>query len=93
MDLFSSSETRNDVAKAPSDEPEAVNTSHSSAFQRVVLHAFGLRPAFRDVLLLCDIQECTIAEAAAILDISAAAVCVRLDRARRLLSARLASEA
>jgi DNA-directed RNA polymerase specialized sigma24 family protein len=57
-----------------------------------VLHAFGLRPALRDVFLLCDIQGVTIAEAAAILNISPAVVATRLVRARREVNALVESE-
>jgi DNA-directed RNA polymerase specialized sigma24 family protein len=66
--------------------------SGQGAFQRIVLHAFGLRRVYRDVLLLCYIQGFTIAEAAAILDISPAAATTRLDRARRQLNTRLGTE-
>ena len=60
------------------------------ALERIVTHAFGLRPVFRRVFLLCDIQGFTVAEAAAILGISPAAVTTRLDRARREMNVRLA---
>ena len=58
-------------------------------FQRVVTLAFGLRPVLRKVFLLCDIRGCTIADAAAILGISPAAVTARLTRARREIDRRL----
>jgi len=70
----------------------ALKASDQGAFQRIVLHAFGLRPVYRDVLLLCDIQGFTIDEAAAILDIDPSAVSARLDRARRQLNGRLGAE-
>jgi DNA-directed RNA polymerase specialized sigma24 family protein len=59
------------------------------ALHAIVLQAFILPAAFRKVFLLCDIQGFTINEAATILEISAAAVSARLDRARRLLAARI----
>ena len=54
------------------------------------MHAFGLRPVIRRAFLLCDIQGFTVAEAAAILGVSPAAVTTRLDRARREMNVRLA---
>jgi DNA-directed RNA polymerase specialized sigma24 family protein len=66
-------------------------TTDQDALERIVMHAFGLRPVFRRAFLLCDIQGFTVAEAAAILGISPAAVTTRLDRARRELNVRLAA--
>jgi DNA-directed RNA polymerase specialized sigma24 family protein len=60
------------------------------ALERIVLHAFGLRPMFRRVFLLCDIQGFTVAKAASILGISSAAATARLERARREMNVRLA---
>jgi len=68
---------------------ERMTTDHD-ALERIVIHAFGLCPVFRRAFLLCDIQGFTVAEAAAILGISPAAVTARLDRARREMNARLA---
>lgn len=65
------------------------NANGQDAFERIVMHAFELRPAFRRAFLLCDIQGFTITEAAAILRISPTAVAVRLDRARREMDLRL----
>jgi DNA-directed RNA polymerase specialized sigma24 family protein len=65
--------------------------SDKDALERIVMHAFRLRSAFRKVFLLCDIQGFTVAEAAAILGISPAAATVRLDRARREMNVRLAA--
>ena len=62
------------------------------SFQVVVMHAFELRPIFRNVFLLCEIQSFTVDEAAAILGISPNAVALRLDRARRELSIRMKAE-
>jgi DNA-directed RNA polymerase specialized sigma24 family protein len=58
-------------------------------FQRIVMHAFGLRPIFRKVFLLCDIRGCSIEETADILRISPTAVTARLMRARREMVIRL----
>jgi len=58
-------------------------------FQRTVIHAFGLRPAWREVFLLCDVQGFTIAEAAIILGLGPAVVTTRLDQARHQMNARL----
>lgn len=59
------------------------------AFEKIVMHAFQLRPAFRKAYLLCDIQGFTIAETADILRISPRAVAIRLARARREMNLRL----
>ena len=68
---------------------KARKASKPGEFQKIVIHAFGLRPAFSKVFLLCDIGGLTVAEAASILGISHAAVTLRLERARRELQARL----
>ena len=57
--------------------------------EQVVLHAFQLNAPFRKVYLLCDVQGRSVAETAAILDISPAAVKMRLRRARITMKARL----
>ena len=62
------------------------------AFQLVVMHALELRPVFRNVFLLCEIQSFTIDEAATILGISTDAAQLRLDRARRELSIKMRAE-
>jgi DNA-directed RNA polymerase specialized sigma24 family protein len=72
-----------------SNGPVARKASEQGAFQRIVMHAFGLRPNWRGVFLLCDIQGFTIAESAAILGVSPATVTSRLDLARREMNARL----
>ena len=92
MGLFSISDSRNGRSSVASQDESARRASDPDAFQRIVLHAFRLRPVFREVFLLCDVQECTIAEAAAILNISPSAAAARLDRARRLLDAQLGTE-
>jgi len=51
--------------------------------QAVVMHALHLRPALREVFLLCDIQGCSITEAAMMLGIEPDAVVRRLEHARR----------
>lgn len=61
------------------------------ALERIVLHALGLRPLFRRVFMLCDIQGFTVVQVADILGISPAAVTARLDRARREVNVRLAA--
>ena len=65
-------------------------SSDQEALERVVMHAFSLRPVIRRAFLLCDIQGFTVAEAAAILGISPAAVTARLERARREMNVLLA---
>lgn len=71
------------------DKPVTRTAIDQDAVQRSVRHASGLLPVFRTAFLLCDIQGFTVAEVAAILRISPAAVKARLDRARRLLSVRM----
>ena len=65
-------------------------STDQDALERIVTHALGLRPVIRRAFLLCDIQGFTVAEAAAVLGISPAAVTARLDRARREMNVRLA---
>jgi DNA-directed RNA polymerase specialized sigma24 family protein len=65
-------------------------SSDQEALERIVMHAFSLRPVIRRAFLLCDIQGFTVAEASAMLGISPAAVTIRLDRARREMNVRLA---
>jgi DNA-directed RNA polymerase specialized sigma24 family protein len=65
------------------------DNEESLSRQIVVLHAFALRRHFRDVFLLCEIQEMTVSEAAAILNVSAAVVEARLRRARREIGNRV----
>ena len=67
-------------------------STDQDALERIVMHAFGLRPVIRRAFLLCDIRGFTVAEAAAILGISPAAVIARLNRARREMNVRLASQ-
>jgi len=64
-------------------------TKQQDALQRIERHALGLLPVFRKVFLLCAIRGFTIEETAAILDISPAAVTLRLARARREIDIRL----
>ena len=61
------------------------------ALERIVMQAFSLRPVFRRVFLLCDIQGLTVSQAADVLGISPDAVMARLDRARREMNVRLAA--
>jgi len=65
-------------------------SSDQEALERIVMHAFAMPSVFRKAFLLCDIQGFSVAETASILGISASAVALRLDRARRELNARLA---
>jgi hypothetical protein len=63
--------------------------SNRGVLHKKRVHAFGLRPIFCKVFLLCDIAGCTIAEAAGVLGIGPAAVALRLARARREINIRL----
>ncbi len=70
-----------------SDNGVTRKAGQQGAFQGIVMRAFGLRPAFREVFLLCDVQGFTIAETAYLLSISPAVVIKRLHRARRDVTA------
>jgi len=59
------------------------------AFQGIVLNAFELSASCRDVFLLCDMQDYTIAETGTILGISECEVSDRLVQARRELNKRM----
>jgi RNA polymerase sigma-70 factor (ECF subfamily) len=52
----------------------------------------GLPPIYREIFLLRDVEELSIAEAAEVLQISAASVKVRLHRARMMLQKSLAPQ-
>lgn len=54
-------------------------------FQCLLLRAFELPKAYRDVFLLREIQGHTLGEIAAILEISPRTAVVRLKRARRAI--------
>ncbi len=56
------------------------------AFQRALLRAFQLRPAYRDVFLLKEIQGHSLSEVAAILGINLRTAHVRLTQAHREIS-------
>ena len=73
------------------NSPLVRKTDAQDVLQKIVMHAFSLRPAFRRVFLLCDIQGFTVAKTAAILGLSNAAVRTRLYRARREMNVRLAA--
>jgi DNA-directed RNA polymerase specialized sigma24 family protein len=60
-------------------------TEKPGVFQCLLLRAFGLPKAYRDVFLLREIQGHTLAEIAAILEISPRTAVVRLKRARRAI--------
>ena len=67
----------------PKARKRAPGIEHPGVFQCVLLRAFGLPTADRDVFLLKEIQGHTLAEVAAILGISIGTAQVRLTRARR----------
>jgi DNA-directed RNA polymerase specialized sigma24 family protein len=53
--------------------------------QAVVMHAMHLQRAFRESFILCDIQGCSITEAAQMLGVTPEVVIRRLNRARGIL--------
>jgi DNA-directed RNA polymerase specialized sigma24 family protein len=60
-------------------------TEKPGVFQCLLLRAFELPKAYRDVFLLREIQGHTLAEITAILEISPRTAVVRLKRARRAI--------
>jgi DNA-directed RNA polymerase specialized sigma24 family protein len=70
-----------------SNNPATRDAGQHDALEANVMHAIGVGPLFRKAYLLCDIQGLTIDDAAGILGISPSAVSIRLDRARRAMSA------
>jgi predicted DNA-binding protein (UPF0251 family) len=58
------------------------NTIPSGVMQTIILHAMQLPRGARELFLLCDVQRCSLAEAAANLGISQAAANKKLKRAR-----------
>ena len=56
------------------------------AFQRALLRAFQLRPAYRDAFLLKEIQGHSLSEVAAILGINLRTAHTRLTQAHREIS-------
>ena len=76
------------------DEYEAITrvATGQDGLERILMHAFGMRPILRGAFLLCDIRGFAVAEAAVILGISPIAVITRLDRARRQMNVRLGTE-
>lgn len=66
-------------------EPEILREQGIVSFQvrqAMLMHALQLRRDCREVFLLCDVQQCSLAEAAVILGIS------EMTAKRRLLTAR-----
>jgi len=55
----------------------------SGVMQAVLMHALQLRRSCREVFLLCDVQQCSLAEAALILGISQITAKRRLRLARQ----------
>lgn len=55
----------------------------SGIVQAVLMHALQLRRSWREVFLLCDVQRCSLAEAALILGISRITAKRRLQLARQ----------
>jgi DNA-directed RNA polymerase specialized sigma24 family protein len=67
----------------PHGRKPAPGLERPGAFQCLLLRAFGLPKAYREVFLLKEIQGYTLAEIAAILGISTETVLLRWKRARR----------
>lgn len=66
-------------ARSPRPEDRVMDQTFSAAVERSVA---GLKPGFRTVLLLVDVDQLTYAEAAHVLDIPVGTVVSRLFRAR-----------
>ena len=58
------------------------NSIPSGVMQTIIMHAMQLPRGARELFLLCDVQKCSLAEAAANLGISQAAANRKLKRAR-----------
>jgi RNA polymerase sigma-70 factor (ECF subfamily) len=80
-----------DAVGSPSDTPEAVLLAHAD--QQMVQNALELLPVpFREVILLCDIEEMSYQEIAEIVGIPIGTVMSRLSRARKSLRELLAEK-
>jgi DNA-directed RNA polymerase specialized sigma24 family protein len=71
---------RRHFIKRPTAISRDIDVRH---FQLNLLRAFELRPALRDVYILCEVQEFSIAQAAAILGVETNRIQERLEAARR----------
>ena len=69
------------------DLPGALIRNESTAALLAALHALPLR--YRDVVILCELEERTYEDAACMLDCAVGTVRSRLHRARHLLAAKL----
>ena len=88
-------ESLDDLGEAAGWGDAAAGASVLAAFEdrdRVHKALAALSPTDREVLVLCDVEELTNDEAAAALDLGAAAVKSRLHRARLRLMAELRKE-
>jgi RNA polymerase sigma-70 factor (ECF subfamily) len=83
----SSGEAQDVPHPAPGPEEATVRREVTEALDRAIAH---LRPAYRDVLLLRDVEGLSAAEVGEVLGLSVPAVKSRLHRARSEVRARLA---
>lgn len=76
-----------DVSSAANPEFDAGRRQEQAAVRAAVAE---LPDAFREAVVLCDLQQLTYAEAAAVLDCPVGTVRSRLSRGRQMLSEKLA---
>lgn len=74
---------------APPEKDSVEHQEFQAALNRAL---YSLPPPYREIVLLRDIQDCTVRETAAALGISVATVKTRLHRARKALRNKLAPE-
>ena len=67
----------------PSPAKLNLGSASSGALQVVLMYALQLRQELCEVFILCDVQGCSIAEAAGLLLINSDMVAKRLKKARR----------
>jgi RNA polymerase sigma-70 factor (ECF subfamily) len=67
--------------------------THNELIDSVRQAVFALPPRYREVMLLCDLEEMSYVEAAATIGCAVGTVRSRLHRARAMLTARLAAPA
>jgi RNA polymerase sigma-70 factor (ECF subfamily) len=80
------------AAAIAADEPDALAAmTRSEAIGAVRLAIASLPPVYREVLVLCELQEVSYLDAAAIIECPVGTVRSRLHRARALLVAKLSA--
>jgi RNA polymerase sigma-70 factor (ECF subfamily) len=82
------------AAGIPAQQPDALDTlTRTEAIAAVRIAIASLPPLYREVLVLCELQEVSYVDAAAIIECPVGTVRSRLHRARALLTAKLSAVA